>query len=101
MKGQKLIEVMRELGKVPTQELADLVFGEVVQTTPTMLIKVDNRITIDSTFFILSHLCQQHTAIAPNTGVVLWRGLQVGDKVRMLRVNQGQMYYVIEREVWT
>jgi hypothetical protein len=28
----------------------------------------------------------------------LWRGLIVGDKVRLLRVNNGQMFYVIERE---
>jgi hypothetical protein len=28
----------------------------------------------------------------------LWRGLIVGDKVRVLRVNQGQMFYVLERE---
>ena len=28
----------------------------------------------------------------------LWRGLIVGDKVRLLRVNNGQMFYIIERE---
>ena len=30
--------------------------------------------------------------------ILLWRGLRVGDKVRVLRVNQGQMFYVLERE---
>lgn len=30
--------------------------------------------------------------------ILLWRGLKVGDKVRVLRVNAGQMFYVIERE---
>lgn len=28
----------------------------------------------------------------------LWRGLIIGDKVRLLRVNNGQMFYIIERE---
>ena len=32
------------------------------------------------------------------TSIKLWRGLEVGDKVRMLRVNKGQSFYVIERE---
>jgi hypothetical protein len=32
------------------------------------------------------------------TSIKLWRGLDVGDKVRMLRVNKGQSFYVIERE---
>lgn len=30
--------------------------------------------------------------------VVLWDDLQVGEKVRMLRVSSGQLYYVLERE---
>ena len=28
----------------------------------------------------------------------IWRGLRVGDKVRILRVNKGQQFYVLERE---
>jgi hypothetical protein len=30
--------------------------------------------------------------------ITLWRGLIVGDKVRLLRVTNGQMFYIIERE---
>ena len=29
--------------------------------------------------------------------IKLWRGLKTGDKVLMLRVKQGQLYYVLER----
>lgn len=46
-----------------------------------------------------------HTHVIPEMNtksalpdILLWRGLIVGDKVRVLRVNQGQMFYVIERE---
>ena len=46
-----------------------------------------------------------HTHIIPtyNTNnalpdILLWRGLQVGDKVRILRVNKGQQFFVLERE---
>ena len=48
---------------------------------------------------------QTHSHIIPayNTNnalpdILLWRGLQVGDKVRILRVNKGQQFYVLERE---
>ena len=30
--------------------------------------------------------------------ILLWRGLRVGDKVRILRVNKGQQFFVLERE---
>lgn len=30
--------------------------------------------------------------------ITLWRGLKVGDKVRMLRVSEGGLFYVIERD---
>lgn len=30
--------------------------------------------------------------------VLLWDDLQIGEKVRMLRVSSGQLYYVLERE---
>lgn len=30
--------------------------------------------------------------------ILLWRGLEVGDKVRILRVNKGQQFFVLERE---
>ena len=62
-----------------------------------------------------SHVIPQHTTSAAGEGphthtipqmntlsalpdILLWRGLIVGDKVRVLRVNQGQMFYVLERE---
>lgn len=62
-----------------------------------------------------SHVIPQHTTSSAGEGphthiipemstysalpdILLWRGLIVGDKVRVLRVNQGQMFYVLERE---
>lgn len=46
-----------------------------------------------------------HTHVIPEMNtesalpdILLWPGLIVGDKVRVLRVNQGQMFYVLEKE---
>ena len=45
-----------------------------------------------------THSIPQMNTYSALPSILLWRGLIVGDKVRVLRVNQGQMFYVIERE---
>lgn len=88
MQGEKLLEVLRKTGKPNVNDLVDLVYGEVVSEDP-LQIKVDNRFIVDESFLILSVLCQR---------VSWWEGLKAGDRVRMLRVNQGQLFYVMEKE---
>lgn len=49
------------------------------------------------------HGSHTHTISAFNTGealpdILLWRGLQVGDNVYMIRCCQGQKYYVLQRK---
>ena len=112
----------------------EYVLGEVTSIDPLM-IKVDNRLELDSDHFILSGFVQEtwinipyfeapkHTHPIPiqttDSGcdahphthtipawvtdpdfpkIMLWRGLWVGDVVRMFKVQQGQFYYVVERE---
>lgn len=88
MAGEKLLQVVRQAGKPDPGELTDLVYGEVTSVDP-LKIKVDQRFEVEAEFLILSVLC---------TEVSWWRGLLVGDIVRMLRVAGGQRFYVIERE---
>lgn len=38
------------------------------------------------------------SAQAAPTRVMLWRGLQKGDRVLMLKVGKGQKYYILQRE---
>ena len=45
-----------------------------------------------------THTIPQMNTYSALPSILLWRGLIVGDKVRVLRVNQGQMFYVLERE---
>jgi hypothetical protein len=133
MAGNKLLKIMQEASKMPTEETTDLLFGVVTSVSP-LKIKIDNRFEVDEKFLILSalvketvikipereenkhsHVIPQHTTSAAGEGphthtipqmntlsalpdILLWRGLIVGDKVRVLRVNQGQMFYVLERE---
>lgn len=39
-----------------------------------------------------------HKHSIPKHEVQVWRGLKVGDKVLMLRIHQGNMFYVLQRE---
>lgn len=88
MPGEKLVKLMQDISKPTQSELTDLVYGEVLEINP-LVIKVDNRFTVTEGYLILSPLCQE---------VSWWRGLIVGDIVRMLRLSQGQLFYVMERE---
>jgi len=133
MAGNKLLKIMQEASKMPTEETTDLLFGVVTSVSP-LKIKIDNRFEVDEKFLILSalvketvikipereenkhlHVIPEHTTSPAGDGphthtipqmntysalpsILLWRGLIVGDKVRVLRVNQGQMFYVLERE---
>lgn len=45
-----------------------------------------------------THEIPQMSTQAALPDILLWRGLEVGDTVRILRVNKGQMFYVLERE---
>ena len=45
-----------------------------------------------------THTIPQMNTLSALPDILLWRGLIVGDKVRLLRVNNGQMFYIIERE---
>lgn len=48
-----------------------------------------------------SHNVSQRDTLEPVQGdfdIMLWRGLRIGDRVLMLKVGQGQKYYIIQRE---
>lgn len=98
MAGNKLIQTIQSMAKTPIGETTDLLFGEVTSVSP-LKIRVDNRFEVDEQFLILSALVKETIIHIPTAETVtLWRGLIVGDKVRLLRVNNGQLFYIIERE---
>ena len=99
MSVEKLANAIKN-NKPRSDELSDLVYGKVTKTSP-LTILVESRFEISSPFLILSQMVK-------NLSVTVWidgksgsaqvfRGLQVGDGVMMLRVQKGQKYYVLER----
>ena len=107
------------------QDYTDEVFGTVLDTSP-LKIWISARLILSGDFLEVSALANElkvHVSL-PITGtssvngktednknlnasgsisgtaagdVIIWRGLQKGDKVRMLRLQKGQRYLVLER----
>lgn len=82
-------------------DLADMVYGTVRSTSP-LKIRVDNMtFDLDSRFFILSRMVRNLTVtvkIDEKSGSAqVFRPLETGDRVTMLRVQHGKKFYVLER----
>lgn len=99
MVGEKLARHIK--GHQPKEnELSDLVFGRVTSTSP-LKIQIDNRFEVTSKFLVLSRMVKDLTITISIDGkrgsAQVFRNLQVGDRVRMLRISNGKKYYVLER----
>lgn len=82
-------------------DLSDMVYGTVTGTSP-LKIRVDNMtFDLDSRFLILSRMVQNLTVSITIDGksgsAQVFRPLETGDRVIMLRVQNGQKFYVLER----
>ena len=99
MAGERLVSLIQKSAKEASNSTrtTDLMYGEILSLSP-LKIMVDSRFTITEEFVILSSLCQEKKDTIGTEEVVLWRGLLVGDKVQMLRVRNGNQFYILERE---
>lgn len=93
--GHRLAQLMRQAGRIPQNEVVDIVTGEVISVKP-LRVKIENRELTES-FLITGALCKE-TYSSDDYRILLWRGLQEGDRVLMLKVGRGQKYYIIQRE---
>jgi Protein of unknown function (DUF2577). len=112
--GEKLVQFIKGQN-VPENQLADLIFANVVTVAPLKVrLENDDRTELSETFLKLSPLCRPKTVSLPvtvnvttsggtgtGTGTAtgtVWAGLSVGDKVVMLRHQKGNSFFVICRE---
>lgn len=123
--GRRLVNAMMAAGRQNPSHFADIVVGDVISIDP-LKIKVD-KLELTEAFLVVGALCKYkavstnhlHTIQAQSTDqggeddhthnipvtttdaalptVILWRGLQVGDTVYLLRFAQGQKYFVLQR----
>lgn len=98
MVGEKLAALMIDAGKhsIPESEKAGLVFGTVTSASPLKIqVRNEPKLILTEEFLLLSPLCLEKKDYYDR---VLWRGLKTGDNVFMLRVKQGNLFYVFQRE---
>lgn len=121
--GTRLLSIMRKMTKEPKQssDFTDVIYGQVVSVAP-LSIKIDNKNIITENMLVLGALCKQtiieipfpqkgqikhrheaihngmHNTTMEMPKIELWRGLNVGDTVLLIRFAQGQKYYIMQRK---
>lgn len=101
MAGSKLVKIMQDMAKVPSNSATDLLFGKVLSVSP-LKIRVDNRFEITSNYIILTSLVQDFNVDMVIDGTTksckVKLGLNVGETVLLLRTQDGQKYIIIDRK---
>ncbi|MGL9971573.1 DUF2577 family protein [Enterococcus sp. DIV1420a] len=99
MAGERLARAIKQ-SRPKESEFSDLIYGQVISTDP-LNIRLENRFEISAPFIELSQMVKNLTIAVNVEGKIgyatVFRDLEVGDKVRMLRAQKSQKYYVIER----
>lgn len=103
MAGEQLARIIKDSKPKPA-DLSDMLYGVVTSVSP-LTIRVDNRFSITSRHLLLLQMVRPLSVsvsitIDGKTGTgsaQVFRALQIGDRVRMLRVSKGQKYYVLDR----
>lgn len=118
--GARLLTVFRKFTKEPkkSSDFSDVVYGQVVSVAP-LSIKIDDKNVISSNMLVVGALCKEtiikipfpekgevkhkHQGVHGPTSmelpqIQLWRGLNVGDTVILIRFAQGQKYFVLQRK---
>lgn len=106
MPGEKLVKIMQKASKkaIDNTNLSDTLYGTITSISPLRL-KVDNRFEVGEDFLILSPFCFKNEVEVKfeldeeevKTQVLIWDGLNINDKVLLLRCQSGQRYYVMNK----
>ena len=75
-----------------------VMFGTITKTNP-LEVNVEQRFTLSRDFLILTERLTEYKVKVNGQDVVIRRGLQVGDKVLLLRIQGGRQYVVWDRVV--
>lgn len=116
--GSRLVKAMRNAGKTPQNEVADMIEGTVTSVSP-LKVKVENRelteafliqgaLVVETHIYTKNIIKHNHLHPTPHGAsgqpysddfdIMLWRGLKVGDVVWMLKLGRGQKYLILQRK---
>lgn len=96
MAGELLARLLAQ-GVDDGTDRTDIVFGSVTSVSP-LTIKVNNKLEIPESFLVLSPMVKElRTGEGDNKRWIVFRDLEAGDKVLMIKAQNGQLYYVLQR----
>lgn len=117
--GTRLLSTLLRIQKKSvSSDYTDVIYGKVVSVAP-LTIQIDDKNRISGNMIVLGALCKEtiikipfpekgevkhdHMGVHGRTSkelpkIQLWRGLNVGDTVIMIRFAHGQKYYVMQRK---
>jgi len=83
---------------VVASNLVAVMFGTVTKTNP-LKVNVDQRFTLDADFLVQTAATAELKVTIGGTEYIIRPGLQVGDRVVLLRVQGGQKYLILDKVV--
>lgn len=121
--GYRLVSTLIRITRKPkkSSDFTDVIYGRVTSVAP-LTVQIDDKNVVTGDMLVVGALCKetiidipfpekgqvkhQHQAIHDgyhNTTmelpkIQLWRGLNVGDIVVMIRFAQGQKYFILQRK---
>ena len=95
-----LVNLIRQasLGAMESSNPVAVMFGTVTKTSP-LEVNVEQRFTLTRDFLVLTERLTEYRVTVGGQQVIIRSGLQVGDKVILLRVQGGQQYIIWDRVV--
>lgn len=95
-----LVDLIKQasLGAVEAANPVAVLFGTVTKTNP-LEVNVDQRFTLTNEFLIVPEQLTEYRVTINGQNVIIRRGLNVGDKVLLLRMQGGHRYVILDRVV--
>lgn len=96
----RLVDLIKQasLGAVEAANPVAVLFGTVTKTNP-LEVNVDQRFTLTNEFLIVPEQLTEYRVTINGQNVIIRRGLNVGDKVLLLRMQGGYRYVILDRVV--
>lgn len=95
MAGEQLARFLKDL-KTKESEITDLVYGTVTSMSP-ITVRREDGLSIPSNFIEVSQVAKGLYVRVDNRDYTVLRGIQAGDRVRMLQAQKSQVYFILER----
>ena len=94
--GTRIARAIVNCAKNLSSDTSDIISGVVTSVSP-LRVKVD-KLELTETFLIKGALVTEKRIQIGGEEILLWRDLQVGDNVYLLRVSGGQKFFILQRK---